>query len=68
MRPIIDLFSKCKALPKLETFFLTYDEPLKEERWKRISSILPNAVWIDGVKGFDRAHKVCADEYSREHE
>lgn len=55
-----DLFFRKKTLKNLDVFFLTYDEPLKEERWQEIKSSLPSAKWVDGIKGFDRAHKECA--------
>jgi len=44
---------------QIETFFLSYDEPFKEERWLRLKSQIPSAKRVDGVKGFDRAHKFC---------
>lgn len=43
-----------------DTFYLTYDEPEKYTRFKEIKKILPNIINIDGIKGFDKAHKLCA--------
>lgn len=48
-------------LPKIETFYLTYDEPFKEERWNIIREQVSKVTWIDGIHGFDRAHKTCAE-------
>lgn len=45
----------------LDVFHLTYDEPNKEENWAQISRVAPWAERIDGVKGFDNAHKACAN-------
>ncbi len=44
----------------MDTFFITYNEPLKESRWQSIQRQIPNAQWIDGIKGFNKAHKACA--------
>lgn len=44
-----------------DCFFLSYDEPNKEENWARLQDICPWAQRIDGVKGFDNAHKACAN-------
>jgi len=51
---------KKTPLTQFSIFFLTYDEPLKMERWSRVRELAPEAQWINGVKGFDEAHKVCA--------
>ena len=44
----------------LDTIFLTFDEPKKEEFWAKISSDIPWALRVDGVKGSDAAHKAAA--------
>lgn len=44
----------------MDTFFITYNEPLKEDRWQSLQKEIPNAHWIDGIKGFNKAHKTCA--------
>lgn len=44
----------------LDTIFLTYDEPKKEEFWIKIKNIVPWAKRVDGVKGSDSAHKAAA--------
>ena len=45
---------------ELDVFYLSYDEPNKEEHWADIISKFPFAKRVDGVKGFDNAHKECA--------
>jgi hypothetical protein len=44
----------------LDTIFLTYDEPHKEEFWTKIKNIVPWAKRVDGVEGSDAAHKAAA--------
>ncbi len=53
-------FNKTKNIFDYDTFYLTYDEPGKDERWPVIKNLLPNAKRVDGIKGFDKAHKECA--------
>ncbi len=43
-----------------DVFFLTYDEPLKDQYWENFKKMVPWAQRVDGVKGFDAAHKACA--------
>lgn len=45
---------------ELDTFYLSYDEPQKELFWSLINNVVPWAKRVDGVKGFDAAHKQCA--------
>lgn len=52
--------AKTSSLKDLDIFFLTYDEPLKEDRWAKVVKKIPSAQWVDGVRGFDSAHKECA--------
>ena len=44
----------------IDTIFLTYDEPKKEEFWISIQNMVPWAKRVDGVKGSDAAHKAAA--------
>ena len=44
----------------VDLFFLSYDEPNKEENWAKLQELAPWAKRVDGVKGFDSAHKACA--------
>lgn len=48
------------ALNEFDLFYISYDEPQKEEFWAKLQDIAPWAQRIDGVKGFDSAHKACA--------
>lgn len=45
----------------LDTIYLSYDEPQKEEYWIKIKNMVPWAKRIDGVKGSDAAHKAAAE-------
>lgn len=45
----------------MDVFYISYDEPQKEEFWENISHRIPHAQRIDGVKGFHQAHKKCAE-------
>lgn len=53
-------FKNSRDILNFDTFYLTYDEPDKENRWLMIKKVLPNAHRVDGIKGFDKAHKYCA--------
>jgi hypothetical protein len=44
----------------LDTIYLSYDEPNKEEHWIRIKNMVPWAKRVDGIKGSDAAHKAAA--------
>lgn len=41
--------------------FLSYDEPNAEILYAELSSMVPWAKRVHGVKGFDTAHRACAD-------
>lgn len=47
-------------IPEFDLFYISYDEPQKEEFWAKLQDLAPWAERIDGVKGFDSAHKACA--------
>ena len=49
------------AIRDFDIFYLSYDEPQKEEFWARLQDQAPWAQRVDGVKGFDSAHKACAE-------
>ena len=49
------------AINEFDLFYLSYDEPQKEEFWYAIQEMAPWAQRVDGVKGFDSAHKACAN-------
>jgi hypothetical protein len=44
----------------IDTIFLTFDEPKKEESWIHIQNMIPWAKRVDGVVGSDAAHKAAA--------
>lgn len=44
-----------------DIIFLSYDEPNKEHLWSTLLNQCPWAKRVDGVKGFDSAHKACAE-------
>lgn len=48
------------AISEFDIFFISYDEPKKEEYWAKLLDIAPWAKRVNGVKGFDSAHKACA--------
>ena len=47
-----------------DIFYISYDEPNKEENWAKLQQLAPWAQRIDGVKGFDSAHKAAANASS----
>lgn len=47
-------------ISNLDTIYLTYDEPQKEEFWIKIQNMVPWVKRVDGVKGSDTAHKAAA--------
>lgn len=50
-----------KSLIKdFDIFYISYDEPKKEQFWDDIKTKIPMAKRVDGIKGFDSAHKECA--------
>ena len=46
----------------LDFVFISYTEPNKEENWADLKSKIPWAKRVDGVKGFDSAHKAAAEK------
>ena len=45
----------------LDFVYISYMEPNKEENWADLKHKVPWAKRVDGVKGFDSAHKAAAD-------
>ena len=45
----------------LDFVFISYKEPNKEQNWADLKSKVPWAKRVDGVKGFDNAHKAAAE-------
>lgn len=52
--------SKCH-ISQFDTFYISFDEPDAESNWAHLQSICPWAQRVHGVKGFDAAHKRCAE-------
>lgn len=51
-----------QQISEFDIFYISYDEPNKEENWAKLLDLAPWAKRIDGVKGFDSAHKAAAYE------
>lgn len=49
------------AVTEFDVFFLSYDEPNAEKHWANLLDICPWAKRVHGVKGFDSAHRACAE-------
>ena len=47
---------------ELDIFYISYDEPNCEENWADLLNKVPWAKRVHGVKGFDAAHKQCAEQ------
>lgn len=53
---------KSFEITEFDVFFLSYDEPNADKHW---ADLIENAPWADrvhGVKGFDAAHRACAEK------
>ncbi len=48
-------------MQNMDVFFITYDEPQKDLFWEAVRAQIPFAQRVDGVKGFNRAHRECAE-------
>ena len=46
----------------LDFVYISYQEPNKEENWADLKNKVPWAKRVDGVKGFDSAHKAAAEK------
>lgn len=44
----------------IDIIFISYDEPMKDRYWQRLIEQTPFAKRVDGVTGFDAAHKEAA--------
>lgn len=47
---------------EFDIFYISYDEPNCEEHWADLFNKAPWAKRVHGVKGFDSAHKACAEQ------
>jgi hypothetical protein len=50
------------AITEFDIFFLSYDEPNAEKHWADLLDKCPWAKRVHGVKGFDAAHRACAEQ------
>jgi len=50
----------------LDFVYISYQEPNKEENWADLKNKVPWAKRVDGVKGFDSAHKAAAEKAETE--
>lgn len=48
-------------ISEFDVIFLSYDEPNAEELYADLCNKIPWAKRVSGVKGFDSAHRACAD-------
>ncbi|MCB0377453.1 MAG: hypothetical protein KDD33_03085 [Bdellovibrionales bacterium] len=44
----------------MDSFYISYDEPNKEENWRQIQGKCPGVQRVDGVEGFNNAYQECA--------
>jgi len=51
-----------QQMSEFDLFYLSYDEPKCEENWADLLEKAPWAKRVHGVKGFDAAHKACANQ------
>lgn len=45
-----------------DVFYISYDEPNAEDNWADLQTKVSWAKRVHGVKGFDAAHKACAEQ------
>lgn len=50
------------ALSEVDIFYISYDEPNCEKNWADLLEKAPWAKRVHKVKGFDAAHKACANQ------
>jgi hypothetical protein len=51
-----------RSITEFDIFFLSYDEPNAEKHWADLLDKCPWAKRVHGVKGFDAAHRECANQ------
>jgi hypothetical protein len=51
-----------QQMSEFDLFYISYDEPKCEENWADLLNKAPWAKRVHGVKGFDAAHKACANQ------
>lgn len=53
---------KTYGISEFDIYFLSYDEPNAEKHWADLLDKAPWAKRVHGVKGFDAAHRACAEQ------
>jgi len=48
-------------IDEIDAFYISYDEPQAERFWSELRALVPWAKRTHGVKGFDQAHRACAE-------
>lgn len=48
-------------ITEYDVFYISFDEPEREKNWANLLTKFPWAQRVHGVKGFDAAHKKCAE-------
>jgi hypothetical protein len=51
-----------QQMSDFDCFYISYDEPKCEENWADLLQKAPWSKRVHGVKGFDAAHKACANQ------
>ena len=51
-----------QQMSDFDVFYISFDEPKCEENWADLLNKAPWAKRVHGVKGFDAAHKACAEK------
>ena len=51
-----------ELLDMFDVFYVCFDEPNRKENWQSILQQLPQAKKVEGVVGFDKALKTCAEQ------
>jgi hypothetical protein len=54
--------SENRQITEFDIYFLSYDEPNAEKHWADLLDKCPWAKRVHGVKGFDSAHRACAEQ------
>ncbi len=56
-----------QLIAKFDVFYVCFDEPNRKENWRQIQSYIPSVKKVEGVVGFDRALKTCAQQSETEY-
>lgn len=56
-----------ELMNSFEVFFVCFDEPNRRKNWRNVKKHFPHAIKVEGVQGFDKALKACAERSITEH-